>query len=442
MNLQELLVLLQHYEPTWTKEGRLTCVVEIDEALLAFIQGDSAPLVFEELCQIKGDKKKRRLSSITDVFIGKIINVTVRQEVDNAPIFSSIEVLAKKYPVWNPARFVIFNNSNMSYAFDGTNEPQSATGQVKHYLQICRIWQQLKEYCDHTSSTSEMTFLYRKKLSIKSRYSQSILENEFDGLERFSRILSDLDNDSHKEGKNHILQNTLVSVLGNIQENDRFEYLLTNFTKFTSKFDDSYHAYVVGFSFDKLRKEHEERYREYMVKINDVVSSSLTKALMIPGALYLTTTRTQAIQTVKGASTITDKTSEVAVVSIVEASTVNLGIGVAAFSICIIYWWILSNESNSVDAVKVEYESLMGRLKDKSPDASKTIEDFVDTLRNKIKGAKRTIISLKAVNVLAFGASLEWLMANTYGYTLISKIWPYLVSIINLLKLAISSWFS
>ena len=311
-----------------------------------------------------------------------------------------------------PSRFVIFISSSNTYAFDETSDVQNEIGEVKHYLQIYSIWKQLKKYCDHAGTTSEMTFLYRKKISLKAEYYQSIFKQEFDGLERFSKILSDLDDDSHKEGKNHILQNTLVTVLGDIDESKRFEYLLTHFTKFTSKFDDAYHAYVVGFSFDKLRKEHEERYREYMVKINDLVSSSLIKALMVPGALYLTATRTQSIQTTKNISDSVGNVSNIAVTPTLEASVVNLGIAAAAFFICLIYWWILSNESNSIDAVEVEYKSLMDRLKDKSPDASKTIEGFVGVLFKKIKSAKRTFIGLKLINILAFMASLEWLMVN------------------------------
>lgn len=424
MKLQELFTCLKHYKPNWTEGGKLTCVVVVDEALIGFINGISGNLVFEELCQVKGIKTKRPLSSVTETLIGKTVILTVRNEIDDAPIFDSVDNLAKKYPVLNPEKFIIFINPDSAYVFDPASESQGATGQVKHYLEICRIWKKLKQYCDHASSTAEITFLYRKKLSIQSKYSQSILETEFDGLERFLRILSDLDNEAHKEGKNHILQNTLVAVLGNIQENERFEYLLTNFTKFTSKFDDAYHAYVVGFSFDKLRKEHEERYREYMVKVNDLISSSLTKALMIPGALYLTATRTQAIQSAK---TVSDVTT----VSVVDVSVVNLGIAVAAFAIFVIYWRILSNEKNSINAVKTEYESLMGRLKDKSPDASKTIEDSVNTLRRKIQSAKTTIFGLNVINMLAFLASLEWLVANTYGYTLTSKICHLVASLIS-----------
>ncbi|MBF4312897.1 hypothetical protein EAY03_24340, partial [Vibrio anguillarum] len=197
--------------------------------------------------------------------------------------------------------------------------------------------------------------------------------------DRFTRILKDLDSDSHKDGKTHILQNSLVGLLGHIPEKERFEYLLLNFTKFTSRFDDAYHAYVVGFSFDDLRKEHEERYREYMVKINDIVSSSLIKALMIPGALYLTATRTLAIQSSKSLANAT------------EAGIVNVGIGIAAIAICMIYWWILCNESSSLSSIKVEYKSLMGRLRDKSADAHRAIEDYIEVLDKKITNAESAI---------------------------------------------------
>ena len=233
-------------------------------------------------------------------------------------------------------------------------------------------------------------------MTLKSTYDSGVLNLEFDGLDRFTRILKDLDSDAHKDGKAHILQNSLFGLLGHIPEKERFEFLLLNFTKFTSRFDEAYHAYVVGFSFDDLRKEHEERYREYMVKINDIVSSSLIKALMIPGALYLTATRTQAIQTSK------------TIAYGIEATIANIGIGVAAIAICMIYWWILSNEESSLTSIKLEYSSLMARLKDKSTDAYQAIEQYVITLDTKITGAENAIKMLKYINILSVIASLGW----------------------------------
>ncbi|AEH31912.1 hypothetical protein VAA_00006 [Vibrio anguillarum 775] len=272
------------------------------------------------------------------------------------------------------------------------------SGEIKHYLEISEIWKTLKGCCDHSGSIAEITFLYRKKLTLRSIYNPKVLKQEFDGLDRFTRILKDLDSDSHKDGKTHILQNSLVGLLGHIPEKERFEYLLLNFTKFTSRFDDAYHAYVVGFSFDDLRKEHEERYREYMVKINDIVSSSLIKALMIPGALYLTATRTLAIQSSKSLANAT------------EAGIVNVGIGIAAIAICMIYWWILCNESSSLSSIKVEYKSLMGRLRDKSADAHRAIEDYIEVLDKKITNAESAIGMLKVINVISVLASVIWVL--------------------------------
>ncbi|MBF4366121.1 hypothetical protein EAY40_28610, partial [Vibrio anguillarum] len=115
----------------------------------------------------------------------------------------------------------------------------------------------------------------------------------------------------------------------------------------------------------------------------------LIKALMIPGALYLTATRTLAIQSSKSLANAT------------EAGIVNVGIGIAAIAICMIYWWILCNESSSLSSIKVEYKSLMGRLRDKSADAHRAIEDYIEVLDKKITNAESAIGMLKVINVIS-----------------------------------------
>jgi hypothetical protein len=122
------------------------------------------------------------------------------------------------------------------------------------------------------------------------------------------------------------------------------------------------------------------------------------KALMVPGALYLTATRTQALQTSKPIS------------NAIEITIVNFGIGLAAIAICMIYWWILCNEKSSLSSIKIEYTSLMDRLQDKSPEAFKTIKDYIDVLDNKIRDAESAITMLKVINIVCVLASLSWVI--------------------------------
>ncbi|HAS8545225.1 TPA: hypothetical protein I7775_23095 [Vibrio vulnificus] len=400
MTTRELHQLIQQLQPVWSvDESKLQATAVLDEALLMALTHGVEDNFIDEMVSINGQRKVRKLETVNEAQYGNNISFAFNFRGEAVPIFPSIEKLAQANPIAPPS-FIIYQSAERNSFYDSTDDECNPSGEIKHYLEIAEIWKILKGCCDHTISVTEITFLYRKKMTLKSIYNPDVLKQEFDGLDRFTRILKDLDSDAHKDGKAHILQNSLVGLLGHIPEKERFEFLLVNFTKFTSRFDDAYHAYVVGFSFDDLRKEHEERYREYMVKINDIVSSSLIKALMIPSALYLTATRTQAIQTSK---TISHG---------LEATIVNVGIGVAAIAICMIYWWILNNEKSSLTSIKLEYSSLMGRLKDKSTDAYKAIEQYVKTLDKKITDAESAIGMLKFINVLSVIASLGWVIAR------------------------------
>ncbi|EPM7821232.1 TPA: hypothetical protein ACPJ0R_001583 [Vibrio diabolicus] len=399
MTTREFHQLIQQLQPVWNEDkSKLQASAVLDETLLSAITQGVEERFIHEMVTISGSRRVRKLETVNEAQFGKDISFEFNFRGEAAPVFSSIEKLVQANPVIPPSSFIIYQSADSNSFYDSTDGGCNPTGEIKHYLEIAEIWKILRECCDHTGSVADITFLYRKKLTLKSTYNPDVLKLEFDGLERFTRILKDLDSDAHKDGKAHILQNSLFGLLGHISEKERFEYLLLNFTKFTSRFDEAYHAYVVGFSFDELRKEHEERYREYMVKINDIVSSSLIKALMIPGALYLTATRTQSIQTSK---TITHG---------LEATIVNTGIGLAAISICMIYWWILTNEESSLASIKLEYISLMGRLKDKSTDAYHAIEQYVTTLNTKITCAENAIRMLKHINILSVIASLGWVI--------------------------------
>ncbi|EFK2938006.1 hypothetical protein A8530_003602, partial [Escherichia coli] len=70
----------------------------------------------------------------------------------------------------------------------------------------------------------------------------------------------------------------------------RFRTILKRFSTFVERFEENYHAFAVGFSFEKIRKEYEEKFRDYLSKINSVLSESLTRSLAIPASTVLTFT--------------------------------------------------------------------------------------------------------------------------------------------------------
>ncbi|EOC0308580.1 hypothetical protein ACI0ZB_001974, partial [Cronobacter sakazakii] len=93
-----------------------------------------------------------------------------------------------------------------------------------------------------------------------------------------------------KEEKNKILSNTIYSFTSNKDIDFRFRTILKRFSIFVERFEENYHAFAVGFSFEKIRKEYEEKFRDYLSKINTVLTESLTRSLAIPASTVLTFT--------------------------------------------------------------------------------------------------------------------------------------------------------
>lgn len=398
LNFHELRDLLVELAPAWTESGDLIASVELNESTHRLLS-EEYDITIDKL-KIQGGRRSnmaRDPSSITPAMYGKVVECYFKTK-GNAlgVIYQTIEELAKDHPVSPPDRFILFKNSDEHSYYDCEDHNLVLEGKVKHYIEISLLWSRLQENAEDYSDTS-LTFLYRKKLKLRAKYNVSLLRQEYGSLNRFQRILDVLAEDAHKDAKPHILQNTLVHVLYHVAEEERFDYLLKNFEQFTTKFDDGYHAYVVGFSFDDLRKEYEERYREYMVKINDLISSSLTKALMIPGVLYLTATRTQAIQTSKGLS------------AGLEALIVNMGIGIAAITVFMIYWCILCNERKSLASIEDEFESLMGRLEEKSPHAVPQIAKFKSHITERLRNGRTYIWILIRCNLVALLFACAWI---------------------------------
>ena len=400
MTPEELKELITLQLPVWDDKGKLVTKVDLTSEIHSFLKEKGGSSVSQ--VKFAGEKFFRDHTQINESMYGvkKLIIFWKTNNNEICPIFQSIEHLAKVKPVEPPKKFIIIENNGDSIFVDREKKGFKPEGKLKHYLEISELWETLKENAEDFTAKG-LTFLHRKKMKLIPQYDVELLSQEYDGFSRYQRILGHLSDESHKDAKPHILQNSLISLLYNIPEQKRFEYLLQNFSCFSIKFDDAYYAYVVGFSFDDLRKEYEERYREYMVKINDLISSSLTKSLMIPGVLYLTATRTQSIQTSKG------------LLNGIESLIVNVGIGSAAIIVFMIYWCILCNEKRSLKSIEDEFKSLMGRLEEKSPHAVSKIKVFKDNIFDRLSSGFLYINILSKCNFLSLFMSLSWVVLRS-----------------------------
>lgn len=406
-NIQQLLDSL---DLKWDSNDSLIAETKLSDESLRHLLVEAATqnIIDSRVRQPAGrDKIGKDIGSVPSRFFGEewtiMFNVT-GQEFD---IYKDVEHLAKSHPVVAPDKFILTNSGN-SQVVTSTNDFVQHTGALKNYFILTQIWKILKMCSEHSTSNS-ITFLYRCKLTLKNRYDFKVLNTGFDGFTKLSKLLplsgsSDevLDDYKHRDEKEHILQNTLVAMLDSIDVEKRFSHLLENFATFALKFDENYQAYVVGFSFEKLRKEHEEKYREFMVSINDVISSVILKSLMIPAGVFITATRTQTI-----VSKATFETGQVQFMT-------NIAVGVASLMISLVFAFLLCNESHSVSALQFEYKSLMKRLEEKSTPAFEAIEEHRVRLGKRLNYAKEVIKFLHWTNIMYAVVAVIWIISRQF----------------------------
>ncbi|AXD04838.1 hypothetical protein D6T51_08050 [Salmonella enterica subsp. enterica serovar Muenchen] len=150
--------------------------------------------------------------------------------------------------------------------------------EILRYFQVSKIWKILTD-CSDGESGRELLFLSKNKLYLDLNYKFEDLAYEFDGFSSFEKLFSDL---LHEQEKKHILQNVLFSFLWRVKKEDRLSKILTDFTLFSRIFQENYLSFTVGFSFEKIRKEYQEKFRDYLSKLNSIMYDTLTRSLAIP----------------------------------------------------------------------------------------------------------------------------------------------------------------
>lgn len=150
--------------------------------------------------------------------------------------------------------------------------------EIMRYFQVKKIWGMLAS-CADSSNHRDLVYLYRNKIELSFSYSYADLSYDFDGLSKLEMIFLD---PLHTEEKGQILQNCLYSFLRHEKKSLRLPKLLRDFTVFASMFHESYLAFTVGFNFDKVRKEYQEKFREYLSKLTSILHDTLTRSLAIP----------------------------------------------------------------------------------------------------------------------------------------------------------------
>lgn len=168
--------------------------------------------------------------------------------------------------------------------FTDTNELATDDKQTyQNYLNLSKVCRIIDKVALPNNSNTHRTIIFERDISVFYTLKKSDLEHELnaDAIERLLR------EDIHHEAKIALVREALVKFLKDKGSKQRFGYLISHFNAFSSDLLLSYQSFVEQYSFDKVRKEYQEKQTEYIQKINNVYSDVGAKVLAIPAGLWL-----------------------------------------------------------------------------------------------------------------------------------------------------------
>ncbi|EXG33052.1 hypothetical protein CAT24_09055 [Acinetobacter pittii] len=163
----------------------------------------------------------------------------------------------------------------------------------KNYLALGELYSFLK-YLSEESNSDKDSIFYNRSYKFKIKACEEDLNYEIDvkSLEKFKR------EDMHRAAIINLICKEVTSFIKDQNEEDRFSYLIRNINPLITHINHSYQSYVEDYTFDKVRKEYNEKKTEYIKKLNDTFDSVATKMFAIPAGIWFATAQIVPIKDV------------------------------------------------------------------------------------------------------------------------------------------------
>lgn len=218
---------------------------------------------------------------------------------------------------------------------------------VQNYLRAVRLadllWKQA-DHLDRSEGTLRLVFLHKASLTVSVAYRADDLDLPIEGLEALESLL---ESGEHKEQKRSILKATLYDLLASKADPDqRFRRLLRNLSNLAREFRERYQLFVCEFDFEEVRKELEEKRRDYLVRLNATFHDMGAKLLSVPVAFYLAVTKMEPLPSTG---------------SPFEALVLNTVVALAVVLVGLYIWMLLNSHRHTLDATGDEYTALLTR---------------------------------------------------------------------------------
>ncbi|WP_333724624.1 hypothetical protein [Acinetobacter sp. AOR34_HL] len=179
----------------------------------------------------------------------------------------------------------IFMTENSIYFDSGSSDPK-----YKNYLAIGELYKFIKFLSVESNADTDSIF-YNRSYKFKIRACEEDLNYPIDtkSIDKFKH------QDMHREAIINLMCKEVAAFVKDQTEDFRFSYLIRNINPLITNINHSYQSYVEDYTFDKVRKEYNEKKTEYIKKLNDTFDSVATKMFAIPAGIWFATAQMKVI---------------------------------------------------------------------------------------------------------------------------------------------------
>jgi len=242
------------------------------------------------------------------------------------------------------------------------------------------------------SEGSNKTIFYDRPISFHFILHESDLSHDID----FDAITSLINKDLHKEAIVCIVCKELVNFLKDIDSKKRFSYLIQHLSSLSANILLNYKSYVDEYSFDKVRKEYNEKKTEYVERVHSIFDNAATKLLSIPAGVWFATTQ------------ITN--SQLGTLEFTKNIIVLITVSILVFLLVL----MLHGQFSTIRVLQDEYTQLFKRLKVDYPDEVEQIISIETDLASKAWQVELKLWLAICSSLTLAGLTL-WLFCTSYN---------------------------
>lgn len=166
----------------------------------------------------------------------------------------------------------------------------STDSKYKNYLAMGELYSFIK-FLSEASNADKDCIFYNRSYKFKIKACEEDLNYSIDtkSLEKLKH------QDMHREAIINLMCKEVTAFIKDEIEEIRFSYLIRNMNPLITNINHSYQSYVEDYTFDKVRKEYNEKKTEYIKKLNDTFDSVATKMFAIPAGIWFATAQMKVI---------------------------------------------------------------------------------------------------------------------------------------------------